>query len=78
MSKAIESLEKLGKNLVSQLKKQENPTIEFNVRSLSNIEFSEEERRLMLGSNTSKRSFFNAGHAKKFMQTLEEQKIANN
>ncbi|MBS3112871.1 DNA topoisomerase IV subunit A [Candidatus Woesearchaeota archaeon] len=76
MSKSIKALEDLGKNLVKQIKKQENPTIEFNVRSLSNIEFNKSEKRLTLGSNISKRSFFNVGHAKKFMQTLEVAKIA--
>lgn len=76
MNKPIKALEDLGKKLIDQLKKQENPTIEFNVRSLSNIEFNANEKRLVLGSNVSKRSFFNVGHAKKFMQTLEIAKIA--
>lgn len=76
ISKAKKSLHELGTQLADEVKKGKNPTIEFNVRSLSNVEFNKEDKRLSLGDNLTKRTFFNVGHAKKFMQTLEVAKIA--
>jgi DNA topoisomerase-6 subunit A len=76
MNKTLEGLQKLGKGLLKDIKGAKNPTIEFNVRSLSNVQFDEKNRRLILGESVAKRSFFNVGHAKKFMQTLEVAKIA--
>lgn len=76
MNNTISELQKLGKGLLKSIKEGVNPTIEFNVRSLSNVQYDEKNKRLMLGSSLAKRSFFNVGHAKKFMQTLEAAKIA--
>jgi DNA topoisomerase-6 subunit A len=74
--KALSELQKLGKGLLKDVKSAKNPTIEFGTRALSNVQFDEKKKRLMLGENLAKRSFFNVGHAKKFMQTLEVAKIA--
>lgn len=64
-------LVKLGKDLVSQIDKGENPTIELSVRSLSNVVFNEKTKKLGIGDKTSTRSFFNVSHTKKFLQTVE-------
>ncbi len=61
-------LEELGKRILEEIKKGENPHIDIPVRSLSNIRF--EGDSLQLGDKVSKRYFFHVAHAKKFMQTL--------
>ncbi len=66
-----EELVNLGEHLAGQIKKGENPTIELSVRGLSNVVFDEETQKLSIGEKTSERAFFNAAHAKKFLQTLE-------
>lgn len=79
MSKtAKDELINLGKKLVSDIKKGENPTIEFSVRALSNVVFNKESQTLGLGKKQAQRTFFNVGHAKKFLQTLETAKISKN
>ncbi|MBI2106958.1 DNA topoisomerase IV subunit A [Candidatus Woesearchaeota archaeon] len=65
------TLEQLGKNLVDQVKAMKNPEITLPVRALSNIEYNKKTGTLQLGDKEGKRSFFNVGHAKKFLQTIE-------
>ena len=76
--KPVKELEDLGKKLVSDIEKGRNPTIEFSVRSLSNVVFDKETETLGLGDKQQKRTFFNVGHAKKFLQTLEVAKVSKN
>lgn len=66
-----EKLVQLGDEVVKQIKKGENPTIELSVRSLSNVVYDKKNEKLTLGNKISKRSFLNANHTKKFLQTLE-------
>lgn len=61
-------LEELGKKLIEEIKKGENPHIDIPVRALSNVVFS--GKTLELGEKVAKRYFFHVAHAKKFMQTL--------
>ena len=68
--KAKKSLEELGKKLLKQIEKGENPSIEIPVRSISNVIYDEKTKSLILGNKVSKRFFFHAAHAKSFMQTL--------
>ena len=76
--KPVKELEDFGRKLVVDIDQGRNPTIEFNLRSLSNIIFDEKTRTLGLGSKQQQRTFFNVGHAKKFLQTLEVAKISKN
>lgn len=76
MSDAKKELENLGKKLVKQIEKGENPSIEFSVRSLSNVQYDKESKTLALGQKMSNRQFFNVGHVKKFVQTLEVAKVS--
>ncbi|HLC61511.1 MAG TPA: DNA topoisomerase IV subunit A [Candidatus Nanoarchaeia archaeon] len=76
--KPVKELEDLGKRLVGDIDKGRNPTIEFSVRSLSNVVFDKETETLGLGDKQQKRTFFNVGHAKKFLQTLEVAKVSKN
>jgi DNA topoisomerase VI subunit A len=70
------SLKELGTSLADQIAKGKNPNVEFGLRSLSNVVYDEKSRTLNLGNKTQTRSFFNVGHAKKFMQTLEMAKVS--
>src|SRR3989344_390312 len=76
--KPIKELEGLGSKLVADIEKGRNPTIKFSLRSLSNIVFDDKSKTLMLGDKQQEREFFNVGHAKKFLQTLEMAKISKN
>ena len=71
-------LEKLGKDIVSQIKAMKNPEITIPVRALSNVEFNKKTKTLQLGNKEGKRSFFNVGHTKKFLQTVEVASISKN
>ena len=76
--KPVKELEELGKKLVVDIEKGRNPTIEFSLRSLSNVVFDTKTKTLGLGEKQQQRTFFNVGHAKKFLQTLEVAKISRN
>ncbi len=65
-----EELIKLGKKVLEDINRNENPDIEIPIRALSNVIFDKRSGQLTLGSKTSKRYFFNVAHAKKFMQTM--------
>ncbi|MBI2145631.1 DNA topoisomerase IV subunit A [Candidatus Woesearchaeota archaeon] len=65
----------LGKKLVADIEKGTNPSIEVPVRSLSNISFDTKAKTLVLGDKKARRFFFNIGHVRKFVQTLEIAKI---
>lgn len=76
--KPIKDLEELGRKLVKDIEKGRNPTIDFSLRSLSNVVFDEKSKTLTLGDKQQQRTFFNVGHAKKFLQTLEVAKVSKN
>jgi DNA topoisomerase VI subunit A len=63
-------IEKLGGEVVAQIRKGDNPYVSIPVRALSNVKFSESKKTLSLGTQESKRYFVNVAHARKFMQTM--------
>lgn len=65
----IKKLETLGNQLVNQINKGENPTIELPVRSLGNIFYDQKSKTIKLGDKMSERQFLNIAHTRKFMQT---------
>jgi DNA topoisomerase-6 subunit A len=69
-------LVELGKKLVERIKKGKPPVIDVPVRSLSNVNYNEKKKILELGNSSAERNFFNVGHVKKFVQTLEVAKIS--
>ena len=73
-----QKLTEMGQKLVAEIEKEKNPWLDVPIRNLSNISFDRQTKLLKLGKKTSKRFFFNVGHAKKFVQTLEVAKIAKN
>ena len=66
----VKKLSELGKKIVDEISKGQNPSIEIPIRSLSNINFDESAKTLHLGEKVSKRYFFNLAHSRKFMQTV--------
>ncbi len=65
-----DTLEGLADIVVKAAKKGEDPAIKIPVRALSNVEFNARKRIIEMGGNTTERTFFNLGMAKKLMQTL--------
>ena len=61
----------LGQSVVDDIYKGQSPKIELSVRGLSNVKYDKESKTLQLGDKTAQRFFFNSGHSKKFLQTLE-------
>ena len=76
MTEAKKRLQELGKGLVDEVKKGKQPRLDVPVRALSNIVYNEKTKTLELGKKMAERIFFNVGHVKKFVQTLEVAKIA--
>ncbi|MBI4896071.1 MAG: hypothetical protein HY832_00800, partial [Candidatus Aenigmarchaeota archaeon] len=70
IKKTLSQLQKLGNDVKTQIEKKENPGIDIPIRSLSNVKFDEKTKQLTLGDKTSRRSYFNVAHSKRFMQTL--------
>ncbi|MBN3037130.1 MAG: DNA topoisomerase IV subunit A [Candidatus Diapherotrites archaeon] len=66
----MKEIEKIGKEVETEINKGQNPHLEIPVRTLSNIEFDKDKKQLTLGERKSKRSFMNVAHTRKFMQTL--------
>src|SRR3989338_8712479 len=73
---AEDKIAQLGRRLVTDIEKGSNPGIEVPVSSLSNISFDAKAKTLVLGRKKAKRFFFNVGHVRKFVQTLEIAKLA--
>lgn len=60
----------MGRKIIDEVKKMENPSIDIPIRSLSNVSYDQKTKSLVLGDKFSKRHYFNVAHAKPFMQTL--------
>ncbi len=67
---AKEKLEKLGRNLLSDINSEKNPKFITTTRSRSNISFDDKQGYLKLGSAQEERSFLNVAQSKRFMQTI--------
>ena len=70
LKEAKKKLEELGKKILKDIEKGENPSIEIPIRALSNVVYDEKTGMLTLGKKSAKRYLFHVAHAKKFMQTL--------
>jgi DNA topoisomerase VI subunit A len=60
----------LADHVIDSAKKKKDPEFQIPVRALSNVEFNEKKRLIMMKDATTGRSFFNLGMARKFMQTI--------
>src|SRR3989338_2119034 len=61
----------LGNSVLKDINEGKSPKIELSVRGLSNVVYDKDSKTLTLGEKTARRFFFNTGHSKKFLQTLE-------
>lgn len=66
-----EKLVQLGKQLVKEVMAGKPLAIKVPVRALSNVVYNAKSKTLELGKRMAERAFFNVGHAKKFLQTME-------
>lgn len=64
-------LKELGIKVLSEAEKGQNPSLEVPIRSLSNVRYDPQTRMITLGNAVAKRYFFNIGHVRKFVQTVE-------
>ncbi len=81
--KALKELDEFGNQLLEKLNKKEAPSFQIPSRTRSNVEFDEEKEIIDITGKKSTRSFINASHVRKFMQTLlvaraAEEYIKNN
>ncbi|MBI2005435.1 MAG: DNA topoisomerase IV subunit A [Candidatus Aenigmarchaeota archaeon] len=67
----IKNLEKLGNKVVGEIEKGENPSLDVPIRTLSNVKYDPQEKMITMGTGVAKRYFFNVGHVRKFVQTIE-------
>lgn len=70
------NLEDIGKKLLKDIEKRENPNLDVPIRSLSNVKFDPQTKLLTMGDQKSKRYFFNVAHVRKFVQTVEAAALA--
>jgi DNA topoisomerase-6 subunit A len=59
----------LARDVAAQIGSKQDPGLDIPVRALSNVDFNERKKMIVMGRSTQRRSFFNLGQAKKFMQT---------
>ena len=70
------NLKKIGTEVLKDIDSGANPTLEIPIRSLANVKFDEKSKMITMGSSTAKRFFFNVGHVRKFVQTIEAAALA--
>ena len=71
------NLKQLGSNVVGQIDRGENPALEVPIRNLSNIKYDVKTKMITMGKGLAKRYFFNVGHVRKFVQTIEAAAVSN-
>jgi len=74
--KVKQNLETLGKKVVTEIEKGNNPSLDVPIRSLSNVRFDQKNKMIMMNNAMSKRYFFNVAHVRKFVQTIEAAALA--
>lgn len=62
--------EGLASQILNQINKKQNPSMDIPIRALSNVSFDKKKSIIQLGDAKEKRYFFNIAMAKRFMQTL--------
>ena len=73
---AKKNLKKLGTDVVGQIKQEKNPVLEVPIRTLSNVKYDVKTKMIRMGEGIAKRYFFNIGHVRKFVQTIEAAAVA--
>lgn len=70
------SLKKLGEKIIWDIKAQKNPSLDVPIRTLSNVKYDPTSKMITMGAGLAKRYFFNVGHVRKFVQTIEAAAVA--
>ncbi|MFH1779771.1 MAG: DNA topoisomerase IV subunit A, partial [Candidatus Micrarchaeota archaeon] len=70
INEILAKIESLGKDLVAEINRQDNPHLDIPIRGSNNVFFDEKTRKILLGDKISKRYLFNVAHARRFMQTM--------
>jgi len=70
MNEVDKKLVKMAKDVIKQINGQNPPSVEIPQRGLSNVYYDDQDKILKMGGKTSKRSFMNIAHTRKFMQTM--------
>ncbi len=69
-AKTATKLVGLADAVIAASKKKADPFVDIPTRALSNVTFNERRQIIEMGNAKQRRSFFNLGQAKKFMQTV--------
>jgi DNA topoisomerase-6 subunit A len=69
-AKTLSKIDKLARNVLTEVSKGTSPSFELRTRTLANVAFNEKRKIIELGDRTQSREFFNTAMARKFMQTL--------
>lgn len=72
----IKNLKKLGSKVVEEIGRGENPSLDVPIRTLSNVKYDTIQKMITMGAGMAKRYFFNVGHVRKFVQTVEAATVA--
>lgn len=70
------NLKKLGSKVVEEIRRGESPSLDVPIRTLSNVKYDTAQRMIRMGNAIAKRYFFNVGHVRKFVQTVEAAALA--
>jgi len=69
-AQTLTKIEKLARQVLTEVSKGSNPALEIRTRTLSNVSFNEKKKIIELGDRTQSREFFNTAMVRKFMQTM--------
>lgn len=72
----IKNLKRLGSKVVEEIGRGENPSLDVPIRTLSNVRYDTSQKMITMGTGMAKRYFFNVGHVRKFVQTVEAATVA--
>ncbi len=70
------NLKHLGSKIVGDIEIGKNPEIDVPIRTLSNVKYDPNTKMIRMGKGLAKRYFFNVGHVRKFVQTVEAASVA--
>lgn len=73
---AKKNLKQLGTKVLGQINEGRNPELEVPIRTLSNVSYDPVMKMITIGKGLAKRYFFNVGHVRKFVQTIEAAAVA--
>ncbi len=70
------NLKQLGNKVLKDIEVGVNPSLDVPIRTLSNVKYDPHTKMITMGEGLAKRYFFNVGHVRKFVQTIEAAAVA--